>query len=62
MRPDSPITELSQVKNIYTECMATIQDQISRANVDSDTKIILDSIAQQNCYVFSSIIEYLENQ
>lgn len=56
------ITDISQVKEIYTECMASIQDKISGSDVDTDTKYLLDSIAQQASYVLSSIIEYLENQ
>lgn len=56
------ITDISQVKEVYTECMASIQDKISGSDVDADTKYLLDSIAQQNSYVLSSIIEYLENQ
>lgn len=56
------ITDISQVKEIYTECMASIQDKISGSDVDTDTKYLLDSIAQQTSYVLSSIIEYLENQ
>lgn len=56
-----PITDISQVKEIYSECMATIQERITCSDVDDDTKYILDSIAQQNAYVLSSIIEYLEN-
>ena len=55
------ITDISQVKEVYTECMASIQDKISGSDVDTDTKYLLDSIAQQTSYV-SSIIEYLENQ
>lgn len=57
-----PITKISQVKEIYSDCMASIQNQISQSDVDADTKILLDSISQQTCYVFSSIIEYLEHQ
>lgn len=56
------ITDISQVKEVYTECMASIQDKISCSDVDTDTKYLLDSIAQQTSYVLSSIIEYLENQ
>jgi hypothetical protein len=56
------ITDISQVKEVYTECMASIQDKISGSDVDADTKYLLDSIAQQTSYVLSSIIEYLENQ
>lgn len=56
------ITDISQVKEVYTECMASIQDKISGSDVDTDTKYLLDSIAQQTSYVLSSIIEYLENQ
>lgn len=56
------ITDISQVKEVYTECMASIQDKISGSDVDTDTKFLLDSIAQQTSYVLSSIIEYLENQ
>lgn len=56
------ITDISQVKEVYTECMASTQDKISGSDVDTDTKYLLDSIAQQTSYVLSSIIEYLENQ
>lgn len=56
------ITDISQVKEVYTECMASIQDKISGSDVDTDTKYLFDSIAQQTSYVLSSIIEYLENQ
>lgn len=56
------ITDISQVKEVYTECMASIQDKIGGSDVDADTKYLLDSIAQQTSYVLSSIIEYLENQ
>ena len=56
------ITDISQVKEVYTECMASIQDKISGSDVDTDTKYLLDSIAQQTSYVLSGIIEYLENQ
>ena len=56
------ITDISQVKEVYTECMASIQDKISGSDVDTDTKYLLDSIAQQTSYVLSSTIEYLENQ
>lgn len=56
------ITDISQVKEVYTECMASIQDKINGSDVDTDTKYLLDSIAQQTSYVLSSIIEYLENQ
>lgn len=56
------ITDISQVKEVYTECMASIQDKISGSDVDTDTKYLLDSIVQQTSYVLSSIIEYLENQ
>lgn len=56
------ITDISQVKEVCTECMASIQDKISGSDVDTDTKYLLDSIAQQTSYVLSSIIEYLENQ
>lgn len=56
------ITDISQIKEVYTECMASIQDKISGSDVDTDTKYLLDSIAQQTSYVLSSIIEYLENQ
>lgn len=40
------ITDISQVKEVYTECMASIQDKISGSDVDADTKYLLDSIAQ----------------
>lgn len=40
-----PITKISQVKEIYSDCMASIQNQISQSDVDADTKILLDSIS-----------------
>lgn len=57
-----PITDISQVKTVYSDCIASIQNQIGQSDIDADTKFLLDSISQQTAYVLSSIIEYLENQ
>lgn len=57
-----PITKITQVEKLYTDCMSSIQEKISSSNIDTDTKILLDSVSQQTAYVLSGIIEYLKNQ
>ncbi|WP_297775734.1 hypothetical protein [Blautia sp.] len=56
------IIEISQLRELLNDSGKTIQENISAASVDADTKILLDSIAQQAHYVLSGIIEYLENR
>lgn len=55
------ITKTSQLRDLLHDSSKTIQEKISASTVDADTKILLDSIAQQTHYVLSGIIEYLDN-
>lgn len=55
------ITKISQLHDLLHDSSKTIQEKISASTIDADTKILLDSIAQQTHYVLSGIIEYLDN-
>ena len=48
------ISDISQLRELLNESSREIQENISSST--------LDSIAQQNHYVLSGIIEYLENK
>lgn len=56
------ISDISQLRELLNESSREIQENISSSTIDSGTKSLLDSIAQQNHYVLSGIIEYLENK
>ena len=56
------ISDISQLREVLNESSREIQENISSSTIDFDTKSLLDSIAQQNHYVLSGIIEYLENK
>lgn len=55
------IFDISQLRELLNESSREIQENISSSTIDFGTKSLLDSIAQQNHYVLSGIIEYLEN-
>lgn len=56
------IFDISQLRELLNESSREIQENISSSTIDFGTKSLLDSIAQQNHYVLSGIIEYLENK
>lgn len=56
------IFDISQLRELLNESSREIQENISSSTIDFGTKSLLDSIAQQNYYVLSGIIEYLENK
>ena len=56
------ISDISQLRELLNESSREIQENISSSTIDFGTKSILGSIAQQNHYVLSGIIEYLENK
>lgn len=56
------IFDISQLRELLNESSREIQENISSSTIDFSTKSLLDSIAQQNHYVLSGIIEYLENK
>ena len=56
------ISDISQLRELLNESSREIQENISSSTIDFGTKSLLDSIAQQNHYVLSGIIEYLENK
>ena len=56
------ISDISQLRELLNESSREIQENISSSTIDFGTKSILDSITQQNHYVLSGIIEYLENK
>lgn len=56
------IFDISQLRELLNESSREIQENISSSTIDFGTKSLLDPIAQQNHYVLSGIIEYLENK
>lgn len=56
---DNKITLADLEESLYL-CAEDIQKSIAASAVDSDIKLLLDHIAQQQHYVLASIIDYLK--
>lgn len=56
------ITTIKQLNDLLSSSCAQIQNDLIKLSLDYETRTMIDNVAKEYCYVFSGIIEYLENQ